>query len=98
MAYTLDYTADADADLAFFRKYEQVLILDTIDVQLVFEPGIETRNRKPLENHPLAAWELRIGQYRVFYDIIPETKQVTVKAVGWKDHNTLYLRGKAYTL
>lgn len=62
MAYTIDYTASAERDIAYFRKYEQVLIVDAIDDQLTNEPGLETRNRKVLDPNLLAAWELRIGR------------------------------------
>ncbi len=69
MAYTIEYTASAEGDIAYFRKYEQVLIVDAIDDQLIYEPHLETRNRKVLDPNPLAVWELRIGRYRVFYDL-----------------------------
>src|SRR5262245_9089013 len=98
MAYTIEYTASADGDITYFRKYEQVLIVDAIDDQLISESGLETRNRKLLEPNPLAAWELRIGRYRVFYDVDALRQFVLVKAVGWKEHNTLYIRGKEYIL
>ena len=49
MAYTIDYTASAEGDIAYFRTYEQVLIVDAIDHQLTHEPGLETRNRKVLD-------------------------------------------------
>jgi len=98
MAYTLDYTASAEDDLAAFRIFEQRLIVDVIDQQLRSEPHQETRNRKLLDANPLAMWELRIGRYRVFYDVDTVIRLVLVKAVGWKDHNTLYIRGKEYVL
>jgi mRNA-degrading endonuclease RelE of RelBE toxin-antitoxin system len=98
MAYTIEYAASAEGDIAYFRKYEQMVIVDAIDDQLIYEPSLETRNRKVLDPNPLAAWELRIGRYRVFYDVDVATRLVLVKAVGWKEHNTLYIRGKAYVL
>ena len=98
MAYTIEYTASAEGDIAYFRKYEQVLIVDAIDDQLMYEPDLETRNRKLLDPNPLAAWELRIARYRVFYDLDALRQLVLVKAVGWKEHNTLYIRGKEYVL
>ena len=36
--------------------------------------------------------------YRVFYDVNEAGKTVTVKAVGWKEHNKLLIRGKEYQL
>ena len=98
MAYTIDYTANAEGDPAVFRAFEQRLIIDAIDQQLLYEPHQATRNRKLLDPNPLAMWELRIGRYRVFYDLDTVVQLVLVKAVGWKDHNTLYIRGKEYVL
>ncbi len=74
------------------------MIVDAIDDRLIYEPSLETRNRKVLDPNLLAAWELRIGRYRVFYDVDAVITLVLVKAVGWKEHNTLYIRGKAYML
>ena len=44
--------------------------------------------------HRLAKWELRIGKYRVFYDVIEATnseivKIVKIEAVGFKLENKL---------
>jgi len=46
----------------------------------------------------LGEWELRVGMYRVFYDVAAEQTTVKIKAVGYKQHNRLNLRGKEYTL
>lgn len=98
MRFVLDFTDSALDDLAFFKKYEQTLILDQVEVQLSYQPLSETRNRKPLEQHALGEWELRIGMYRVFYDVDAEQITIKIKAVGYKHHNRLYLRGKEYAL
>jgi hypothetical protein len=34
----------------------------------------ETRNRKPLRDNPLADWELRVGRFRVFYEVDAEER------------------------
>jgi len=98
MQFVLEFTENALGDLDSFRKFEQTLILDQIHVQLTRQPTTETRNRKPLEPNALADWELRIGPYRVFYDVAPAEGIVKIKAVGYKDHNTLVIRGKEFTL
>jgi mRNA-degrading endonuclease RelE of RelBE toxin-antitoxin system len=56
----------------------------------------ETDRRKLLEPNNLAPWELRIDDYRVFYDIEDDTVHVT--AVGYKHHNDLYIRGRKVRL
>jgi len=98
MRFILEFTDSAVEDLGFFKKYEQALILDQMDTHLRYEPTTETRNRKPLEPNPLAEWELRIGSYRVFYDTDTVETKVKVKAIGYKEHSTLYIRRKEYTL
>ena len=57
---------------------------------LTREPGVETRNRKqlvslvpPFEAVP-PVWELRIREYRVFYDVSEEERTVYVRAVRRK--------------
>ena len=64
-----------------------------IEAQLSHEPLLETRNRKRLRPNPLAPWELRVGNIRVFYDV-QEPGIVTVVAIGVKDGSKLYLEGE----
>jgi mRNA-degrading endonuclease RelE of RelBE toxin-antitoxin system len=96
--FRLEVTASALNDLEVFRLYEQNRILDAINEQLPDEPLTPTRQRKELRPNPLAAWELRIGDYRVFYDVERESQVVRIKAVGRKEHNRLFIRGREFTL
>ncbi|HET8563540.1 MAG TPA: hypothetical protein VFM35_06685 [Candidatus Binatia bacterium] len=59
-----------------------------VDRQLRDEPTNETRNRKPMRPNPIAPWELRIGNLRVYYEVEehPESK-VVILAVGVKERN-----------
>ena len=96
--FELEFTASAFDDLDFFKPYEQNRILDAIEEQLPHEPLTRTRHRKELRSTPLAAWELSIGAYRVFYDVELESQLVRIKAIGWKEHNRLFIRGKEFAL
>ncbi|HUY33053.1 MAG TPA: hypothetical protein VMV69_09750 [Pirellulales bacterium] len=98
MPFTIDFTESALDDLAFFKTHDQTRIFDQIDVQLSHQPMIETLKRKPLDPNTLGDWELRIGEFRVFYDIDVVEAAVKVKAVGRKEHNVLSIRGKEYPL
>lgn len=98
MAYRIEYTESAIDDIAYFKKYERVLIVTAIEEQLTHEPLRAVRNRKPMAANVLAQWEVRVGKYRIFYDVEVIDRVVLVKAVGWKEHNTLYIRGKEYPL
>jgi mRNA-degrading endonuclease RelE of RelBE toxin-antitoxin system len=65
----IEYTPEAIDDLKLFKKYEQQSIFDQVDEQLLYEPTLETRSRKKLRPNSVAEYELRIGKFRVFYDV-----------------------------
>ena len=49
--------------------------------------------------NPIAPWELRIGDLRVYYDVEDEPEPVVcVRAVGVKDRNTVRIGGKVIEL
>ena len=63
-----------------------------MDEQLAHQPTLPTRKRKVLRANPIAPWELRLGDIRVFYEVQEEPEpQVIVKAVGIKRHNDLWI-------
>lgn len=78
----------------FFKKAEQNEILDGIDEQLRFEPTIQTRNRKRMRPNAVAEWELRIGEFRVLYNVEDEVKIVAIEAIGIKIGSDLVIRGE----
>jgi hypothetical protein len=72
--YTLIYARGVTRHLEFIDAKYDSLIHQKIEEQLRFEPGVETKNRKPLRQPaPFAAqWEIRFGpdnRFRVLYDI-----------------------------
>ncbi|MCP4104252.1 MAG: type II toxin-antitoxin system RelE/ParE family toxin [Desulfobacteraceae bacterium] len=94
MKFHINLAESAIDDLRWFKKNERVLILDMIEKQLLYEPMKITRNRKDLRECVLSRWELRIDNYRVFYNIDKEQGVVDITAVGYKKHNKLFIRGK----
>ena len=100
MSFDIDYTRTAANLMRGYRKYEQKIILDAVDRQLQYEPTSESKKRKRLGKNPLSTWELRVGKYRVFYDVIPDGEYgvVKIKAVGHKVHNWLHIAGKEFEL
>jgi mRNA-degrading endonuclease RelE of RelBE toxin-antitoxin system len=71
-------------------------VLDSVDQQLTHEPNVETRNRKLMRANPVAPWELRVGDIRVYYDVGEDV--VVVVAIGVKRRNQVYIGGKAVNL
>ena len=67
--------------------------------QLLHEPLKETRHRKPLRPNPIAPWELRVGQLRVFCEVAGgEPGVVRILAVGRKRRNAVIIGGKEIQL
>ena len=81
-------------DLRALRKYEQQIVMDGIYSQLLNEPARETSNRKRMRSNGVANWEMRVGRYRVFYEVEEQARIVTVLAVGFKIGNQLFVRGE----
>ena len=98
LMYEIEYSFEALDDLYFFRKNEQQEVMDEIDTQLRHEPLVETRNRKQLRPNAVASWELRIGRFRVFYNVDEEMRYVSIEAIGFKIGNELFIRGERIEL
>src|SRR5262245_17205841 len=88
--YTLEYAEGVADDLKELRAGDRKRILDKIEEQLPNDPAHETRNKKPLVGlkppweHEEPVWELRVGKYRVFYDVNDEALCVIVRAIREK--------------
>jgi mRNA interferase RelE/StbE len=93
MKFELKFTGSADSDIDVYTAREQRIIFDAISAFLEVDADVPTKRRRQLRPNPLAPWELRIGDYRVFYEI-REERIVRVLAVGHKEHNVLFIRGR----
>jgi mRNA-degrading endonuclease RelE of RelBE toxin-antitoxin system len=57
---------------------------------LAHQPATKSRNRKILKGlvppweHGESVWELRVGEFRVFYDVDEKATLVTVRAIRHK--------------
>jgi mRNA-degrading endonuclease RelE of RelBE toxin-antitoxin system len=88
LPYAIEYSAAAVEHLRGLTARQQSTVLDEVESQLTHQPTVETRNRKFMRANPLAPWELRIGDLRVYYDIYEEPEQlVFIIAVGIKERN-----------
>lgn len=65
-------------------------LLDRIEEQLLHEPATETRHKtivvglEPPWEHEKPIWQLRIGEFRVFYDVDANASRVAVRAIRHK--------------
>ncbi len=99
MPYRIEYSPDAEDHLRVLTARQQAIVLDAVDEHLVHQPTVETRNRKPMRPNPVAPWELRIGNLRVYYDVEEEPEPVVyVRAVGIKERNRVRIGRKVIEL
>ena len=103
MPYEIVVHELAATELEALRATDQRRILAEIRAHLTDQPAEPTRKRKclidltPSFEHAEPVWELRVGEYRVFYDVEDETT-VWITAIGEKEHNDLFIRGRKVLL
>lgn len=88
--FSIEYAEGVAEDIATVRAFERAQLLDRVEEQLSHQPTQETRNKKilpglepPWDAVP-PVWELRVGEYRVFYDVDDGQRRVTVRAIRRK--------------
>lgn len=92
--FEIRFAEGVEEDLRKIRSFYRNQILDAIEEQLTHEPDMRTKNRKLLDNlvspwqTVAPIWELRIGEYRVFYDFSAAESIVYVRAVRRKPPGT----------
>lgn len=92
MPYRLDYSPEAEDHLRRLTARQHVTVLDAILRQLVHQPTVESRNRKPMLPNPVATWELRVGSLRVYYEVEEHPEQIVyVNAIGIKRRNRVQI-------
>jgi mRNA-degrading endonuclease RelE of RelBE toxin-antitoxin system len=90
MAFSIEFAKSVKKQIRQLTADKRALLIDAIEKQLSYEPMIETRNRKPLRPNPIAPWELRVENMRVFFEISSEEPNVVhVLAVGEKKETNL---------
>jgi mRNA-degrading endonuclease RelE of RelBE toxin-antitoxin system len=88
--YIIRFATGVVSDLRRLRAYHRQVILADIERQLTHEPTVTSPRRKLLPNlvPPWDAvppiWELRVREYRVFYDVSEGERTVVVRAIRRK--------------
>jgi mRNA-degrading endonuclease RelE of RelBE toxin-antitoxin system len=78
------------AELKAIKVFYRRQIALAIEQQLPNQPLVETRNRKVLDDPPASfayeppLWELRVGNFPVFYDVDEAGQVVFIRAVREK--------------
>lgn len=101
--YTISFDQATKKHLRAIEAKHHSLIRAEIEKQLQFEPGKQSRNRKPLRQPaPFeATWEIRFGPdncFRVFYGIDKANREIQIQAIGVKEGNRLLVAGEEVEL
>ncbi len=81
----------AIADLDALRKYDATRIVDAMERHLLHEPTKESKSRiKRLRGISNPDYRLRVGDYRVFYVVGEDARQVDVLRVMHKTQTEQY--------
>ncbi|MEQ8961114.1 MAG: type II toxin-antitoxin system RelE/ParE family toxin [Coleofasciculus sp. C2-GNP5-27] len=92
--FEIELTDQAIEDLQWFKKHQQNVIIDGIEANLGYEPATETRNRKRLRPNDTAEWELRLGVYRVLYNVEEKVRIVSIERIAAKQRNKYIFQGE----
>jgi mRNA-degrading endonuclease RelE of RelBE toxin-antitoxin system len=94
--FTIEFSESVALDLADLRAFDRNQILDQIDRQLSHEPTTQARNKKKLMGlippweHVGPVWELRVNEFRVFYEVEEEAARSLIRAIRHKPpHKTI---------
>lgn len=86
MAYAVIFTAGAAGDLRKVRAAERASITDLCLRLLATNPTLTSKARvKILTGDSLPTYRLRVGDYRVFYDVEEESERVIIHGIVKKD-------------
>lgn len=92
MPYRIEYSPETVEHLAALTARQRATLLDAVLRHLAHEPTVPTRNRAPMRPSLIGRYRLRIGNLRVYYDVVawPE-RIVVVKAVGLKVRERVFV-------
>ena len=98
-AHRIEYSPETEEHLAWLTVRQAATVMDTVERQLRHQPTVAARNRKLLRANPMAPWELRIGDLRVYYEVrVAPERVVVIKAIGLKERSRVRIGGEEVEL
>jgi mRNA-degrading endonuclease RelE of RelBE toxin-antitoxin system len=91
MKYEIIFAAEAVEDIKKLSARERSIVLDAIEIYLQYEPAKVGKSRiKRLMGIYHPQYRLRVGEIRIFYDVIEDTVEILAivlksKASEWLD-------------
>lgn len=96
MLHRITVTENAERQFKTFSARDQKSIADGIAKRLLHEPTKESKAIKKLRTNPFAEFELRLGKFRVLYNVHvadPADPEVILLLFGEKVGNRLIVEG-----
>ncbi len=77
MPFEVQYSEEAVEQLKELRAFDRSTILDQIEMVISVNPTLESKARIKLLRQPAPTqYRLRVGEFRVFYNVVSEGVQV----------------------
>jgi mRNA-degrading endonuclease RelE of RelBE toxin-antitoxin system len=96
MAFAIRYSDVAVEQLKRLRPFDRTAILDQIEQVLAVNPTLESKARvKQLRQPAPTQYRLRVGEFRVFYDVDTPGNCVDVIQILGKDDAMAYLESSS---
>jgi mRNA-degrading endonuclease RelE of RelBE toxin-antitoxin system len=92
VAFRITITEDAERQFLALSARDQRILEVAIVSRLQHQPTTLTRAVKHLRPNPGAAYELRVGDLRILYDV--EGEEAIISVVGLKVGNRLMVAGE----
>ncbi|HXE51879.1 MAG TPA: hypothetical protein VN541_02645 [Tepidisphaeraceae bacterium] len=92
MQFEIEFAAAVEKHLKVLTAHQRQMVFAGIEAHLTDQPTVTTRNRKPMRPNPLASWELRLGDLRVYYRVRGKPEAVVqIAAVGVKKREQVWI-------
>lgn len=96
MSFKITIRAEAAKQFQCLSAHDRGVFQQAINVKLSAAPNKETKAIKQLRANSVAQYELRIGDFRVLYDVDATQNLVMIVLIGEKRGNTLFVEGQEY--
>src|SRR5437879_3535985 len=94
MGFEIEYSPDALSQLEALRRFDQARVASGIETRLRHEPLVPSRHRKLMRSKIISTWELRIADFRVYYDVDESAEMVFIRAIGIKLRDRVFIGGE----
>ena len=92
MRFEVVVTEEAVSDLRHIHPFYRAQLLDALETYLSTAPTQESKSRiKRLHLLDSPAYRLRVGEFRIYYDVAESTAMVTVLRILGKEASLVYL-------